>query len=241
MYPDIEIYNSLVYSENPSSRWRNMEMFGHMQRTDQYKIDQSNLLFCYNMFLKSLKKSKSFSFGYEHDAILYALDGVEEPIDLVNIDHHDDYLCAMYCRSDGKWDGLDRERQEIINHGMVNEGNWIAYLDTKGILERVLWIHNPNSNNVAKVDYIEDKINLIHGTKDQCEIHNYEYDHVFVCLSPQYMPQEHWHYFAMFITAYEEFTGKDANVSQWMLKKFCEEKRLKEHGDKLIQDVKLGR
>ena len=55
----------------------------------------------------------------------------------------------------------------------------------------------PNYQNVEKENYKFD---------------NYNFDHIFVCMSPQYIPPNHWHYFYMFISAFEEFTGKDAII-----------------------------
>ena len=41
---------------------------------------------------------------------------------------------------------------------------------------------------------------------------DYKFDNVFVCLSPQYVPRTHWHYFTMFMMAYEEQTGKSIDI-----------------------------
>ena len=48
--------------------------------------------------------------------------------------------------------------------------------------------------------------------KENYKFDNYNFDHIFVCMSPQYIPPNHWHYFTMFISAFEEFTGKDAII-----------------------------
>ena len=88
MGPVIELYNGLMFNENPTIRW---EQF--FNKTDfnesHFRIDQSNLLFCYNTFLKALRNCDSVSFGYEHDSILFSI-AEHENIDLINIDHHDD-------------------------------------------------------------------------------------------------------------------------------------------------------
>ena len=69
MGPVIEIYNALWYDDNPGIRWEQL-----FNRTDfnesHFRIDQSNLLFCYNTFLKALRNCDSVSFGYEH-CLLY--------------------------------------------------------------------------------------------------------------------------------------------------------------------------
>ena len=63
MGPVIELYNGLMFNDNPTLRW---EQF--FNRTDfnesHFRIDQSSLLFCYNTFLKALRNCDSVSFGY---------------------------------------------------------------------------------------------------------------------------------------------------------------------------------
>ena len=41
---------------------------------------------------------------------------------------------------------------------------------------------------------------------------DYKFDNVFISLSPQYVPKTHWHYFTMFMMAYEEMTGKEIEL-----------------------------
>jgi len=48
-------------------------------------------------------------------------------------------------------------------------------------------------------------------TREDFHIFNTEFDHIFVCCSPQYMPKNHWHYFTMFILAYEIFSNKEVD------------------------------
>ncbi len=49
---------------------------------------------------------------------------------------------------------------------------------------------------------------------------DYNFDHIFVCLSPQYVPKNHWHYFTMFIMAYEQITGKTVDINSFAKRKF---------------------
>ena len=89
MAPSIEIYNNLIYDYNPSTRWRNI--FDQTALRDSHIfIDQGNLLFCFDTFLKALVQScDSVSFGYEHDSILFDIKDFSD-MHLINIDHHDD-------------------------------------------------------------------------------------------------------------------------------------------------------
>ena len=90
MGPTIEIYNSEEFHSNPVLRWENF-----FKRTDfdenSFFIDQGALIYCYDLFLKSLKNNPTVVFGYEHDQILYQIGNLEN-IDLINIDHHDDVM-----------------------------------------------------------------------------------------------------------------------------------------------------
>ena len=52
MSPTIELYNSLLYDRNPSVRWKKLFDNTHFKE-NHLIIDQSNLLFCFDVFLKA--------------------------------------------------------------------------------------------------------------------------------------------------------------------------------------------
>ena len=55
MGPVIELYNGLRFDDNPTKRWE--DFFSETDFNEShFRIDQSNLLFCYNIFLKSKTK-----------------------------------------------------------------------------------------------------------------------------------------------------------------------------------------
>ena len=101
-------------------------------------------MFCYNTFLKSLKNCKNVSFGYDHDSILYQISDFSN-VDLINIDHHDDVFAADY--NDEYHQFLEKEYSEIVESNKVHEGNWVAWLASKGKLKSYTWIGNQNSGN----------------------------------------------------------------------------------------------
>lgn len=222
MWPDINFYNSMLYDANPTIRWKKMESYfkdsNDTKRT--YNIDQANLMFVFNTFLKAIKMCNSVSFGYEHDAILYELEKEKyTDIDLYHIDHHDDFLNGHYGENGEGYEGFAKEYYFMENQYMLDEGNWGAWLHIQKKLSSFLWIHNPNvvfSLDQDRWKYVYDKMEgefYMHKRGEVEEnIHKVRFDHIFVCLSPQYIPPEHWHYFGMFINAYEEFTGKEANI-----------------------------
>lgn len=241
MAPSIEIIYGMFHDENPSTRWRNLYE-GTSIRDHHLQIDTTNLMFCYNLFLKSLKKSKSVSFGYDHDDILYYIDKFQD-IDLINIDHHDDVFSGDFtnlCKTQDE--SIGKEYGEIINSNRVHEGNWIAWLASKNKINSCLWVRNENSRNVKRNPYNEKIVpNYSDCLKEEFNLDNYNFDHIFVCLSPQYIPQIHWHYFSMFITAYEEFTGKGASILSWATKKYELELRHSKVTDEILHQCSNGR
>ena len=211
MGPVIELYNGLMYDHNPTLRWEQL-----FNRTDfnesHFRIDQSNLLFCYNTFLKALRNCDSVSFGYEHDSILFSIADYKD-IDLINIDHHDDVFGGDYIREMSEEDAYKTEFYEIMNHDRVHEGNWGAWLGGHNKLKSFTWIGNKNSINKCRNRINAEVVpNYVNIEKEDYKFDNYNFDHIFVCMSPQYIPPNHWHYFAMFVSAFEEFAGKDAII-----------------------------
>jgi len=235
MGPVIEIYQSLFWENNPDVRWKFLYDYSDFKESHFY-IDQSSLLFCYDIFLKSIKNSKNVSFGYSHDSILYSI-SKHDNLHVVNIDHHDDIFHVSfdnYQKSDNSdRDVLKLEYDMILNHNHVNEGNWGSWLFSKNKLNSFTWIHNKTSRNVSKVPFIKELMGskFEHYLQTDYEFIDYNFDEIFVCLSPQYIPKNHWHYFSMFIIAYEEITGKKVNIIPD--KKF----ELKEQYEKVTDEV----
>jgi hypothetical protein len=211
MGPTIQLYNGLFYNDNPTIRWR--ELFSKSDfKENHFYIDQSNLMFCFNVFLKALKNCQSVSFGYEHDSILFSIKDYSD-IDLINIDHHDDVFGGDYTNTMPDEHAYSKEYFEINNDNRVHEGNWGAWLASKNKLKSFTWIGNNNSSNKIRNSFNCQVIpNYLNVEKEDYKFTDYNFDHIFVCLSPQYVPKNHWHYFAMFISAFEEIVGKDATI-----------------------------
>ena len=134
--------------------------------------------------------------------------------DSINIDHHDDVLGGSYI-TDAVYSpegALSKEYFDLCENGRVNESNWIAWLVNEKKLKSYTWICNQNSNK-SKNFVIERLISeYVTIEKEDYKSENYKFDHIHVCLSPQYTPKNHWHYFSMFINTYEHFHGKDARI-----------------------------
>ncbi len=215
MAPCIELYHGLQWCENPNSRWSGLYDNTNFKE-HQFYIDQANLLYCYDLFLKALGNCKSVSFGYEHDELLYVLQDKED-IEIINIDHHDDIFGEDY---DGN---VEREYVGLVKHDRVNEGNWGAWLHTQKKLDSFTWIRNENSRNFNQNNDLNKEVlgkKYKAFLRDDYEFEDYNFDHIFVCLSPQYVPKNHWHYFTMFIMAYEQITGKTVDINSFAKRKF---------------------
>ena len=195
-----------AFEMNSIRRWSKFMEESPFDRS-HFFIDTSNLMFCFNTFLRALKSSPKVSFGYDHDSILFSIDK-EENIDLINIDQHDDVFHGM-------GDSPDDEYEMVTKYGIINEGNWGIWLHSVGKLNSFTWIMNENSDpqggrNARDKKYLGDSYQYY--LKQDYQFDGYDFDHIFVCLSPQYIHPDHWHYFSMFISAYEEFSGKDAII-----------------------------
>lgn len=218
MWPDIKMYNNFLYDTNPTGRWKRMEDANYMNAKRKFDIDRGNLMFIYNLFLQAIQKCDSVSFGYEHDAILYELDKEKyKDIDLIHIDHHDDYVNGWY--DDEGYKGFEKEFVFVEHQYYLDEGNWAAWLKQHKKLKSFLWVHNPNVKfdlKHPKVKFIYDSMENEYYMHEREEVRDniskMKYDHIFVCLSPQYIPPDHWHYFGMFVNAYEAFSGKKATI-----------------------------
>ena len=211
MGPTIELYNGLFHNDDPAVRWDALFNRSDFKETHLY-IDQSNLLFCFNTFLKAIKNCDNVSFGYEHDSILFAIADCKD-IDLINIDHHDDVFSEEYVGKMSDEDAYKTEFYEILKYNRVHEGNWGAWLGGNNKLKSFTWIGNENSANKVHNQYNAEVVpNYQNIEKENYNFDDYNFDHIFVCMSPQYIPPNHWHYFGMFVSAFEEFSGKDAII-----------------------------
>lgn len=239
MAPCIELYNSIFFDSNPRTRWQNLYENTPL-REGLFEVDISNLMYCYNTFLKAIKKCNNVAFGYDHDSILYYISEYSD-IELINIDHHDDVFAGDF-DDDYHENSLNKEYHEILYSDRVHEGNWIAWLASKQKLSSYTWIGNPNSKNKSRNESNSNFIpNYLNVEKESYQIVDYNFDHVFVCLSPQYIPHKHWHYFSMFMTAYEEFTGNDARIKTWSNKVFEAENRYSQTTDEILYQCSTGR
>ena len=206
-----EFYTSGMYDipkdEQPVIKWKMYQSkMPEVFQSMSHKIDTDNYDFCLRTFLRALKNCDNVHFGYDHDNILYGLEGHTD-IEVVNIDHHSDILSnGMEC--------TEQEIDMIDNDERVTEGNWGYYLQSQDRLKSFHWILNLASeefNDALLGDMVfGDKFSW--SFKEDYDFGDYKFDQIFVCISPGYVPPLHWHMGATFIRVYEELTGKKVNI-----------------------------
>ena len=128
-------------------------------------------------------------------------------------------------------------REHFETEGDLDEGNWGAWLEQQGKLKSMHWVGPPEINKGNWTDflyYVDTKSNFSAGIKEELGDIDYNFDHVYMCLSPQYVPQQHWHYFSMFISAYEELTGKKAVIH---IDKYGDSIRLKKPHEQIVKQI----
>jgi hypothetical protein len=238
MSPTIELYQELYFNDNPLTRW-DLLYNGSDFRESHLYIDQANLLFCYETFLKALKNCSNVKFGYEHDSILYELCDKKD-LDIINIDHHDDYVSLEF---DQFQNPLEMEHKFVSEYDRVHEGNWVSWIHSNEKLKKYTWIYNETSKNLNRNRYNIDSMGekYEYYLKEEYNFEDYNFDYIFVCLSPQYVPKNHWHYFTMFIMAYEQYTGQKVDMKSFANKKFEFELRYKQITDEILYKRPDGR
>ncbi len=190
--------------EQPVIKWRqiqdvNREEFKHICS----QIDIENYQFCLRLFLRAFNQCQDVRFGYDHDAILFGLEGHTD-IEVVNIDHHSDILSGSTDEQvEMYW--IDKEER-------VTEGNWAYYLQSQDRLKSFHWILSRTSEEWTDIEVGKEILNNFSWSlKEEYDFGDYKFDQIFICLSPSYIPPLHWHMMATFISIYEEVTGNRLN------------------------------
>lgn len=229
MNKSIDLYDNIGWDDIPSIRWKNY--YDHIKNEKEYVdlvIDEKNLFYCFNIFLKAIQNTHNITFSFNHDSILDELVKYDS-IDLINIDHHDDIIYPHGFDSDDPYSSIKvmqslYENYNSISHSNVlHEGNWVSFLNINKKINSYTFIGNEDSIDFdkEKLKFVKEHIpNFDFYTKDQYKFDDYNFDYVFVCLSPQYIPPCHWHYFTLFLNACETITGKSFDFDEMSIRKF---------------------
>lgn len=198
--------NKQIPDVQPVVQWKHLQSrMPEVFETISQKIDIDNYDFCLRTYLRALKHCHNVYFGYDHDNILYGLEGHTD-IEIVNIDHHSDILTNT--RS-----SPEEEIKQIDEDERVVEGNWGYYLQSQGRLKSFHWIMNETTEEFLDTMHGHKYLNnFTWGFKNDYDFGDYKFDQIFVCLSPSYIPPLHWHMMSTFIKVYEELSGKKIDI-----------------------------
>ena len=204
--------------DNPVARWKSFRDHTNIPYESVF-IDSDKVEYCWDVYQKALKHCDDVMFGYDHDAILYRLE-MDDAYDLeiINIDYHGDmsngepYHGNLHLFNNDTQEALDYEYSNY-QCGKVMEGNWVGWLGWKQKLNEYTWIHGTQSEGsqdptVKSVYDDSGHYSWKDRIKEDYEFDNYEFDFIFVCLSPMYIPQKFWNIFPKYLTEYEKVKGK---------------------------------
>lgn len=199
------------YDMWPVIKWQ--QLFEDHPNEFSHNINLEHYHFCLRTYIRAILNCHDVYFGYDHDNILYGLEG-HDNLDIINIDHHDDVFSGVFRVSEH--DGVANSKNEIKilrSYNRVMEGNWVMWLQTQGRLNSYTWIGDPNSENVDHIPFATEHLNKFkYATREDYEFDDYKFDQIFVCLSPGYIPPLQWHMMGTFMTIYEELTGKKVDL-----------------------------
>jgi len=231
MGPSIAKYEDHFWNDNAGTRWETFfrEHKPNVKESD-LPFDKGHLFYLFKLFNKCLHNGTEVSFAYDHDNILYSI-GDKTDLEIINIDHHHDVLYHGYGihepnLPDGTPSnkGNKHEFYHSKHNNDVDEGSWIAYLRTQDRVKSYTWITSQNAiDGVSELDmeYYKSLIpNMRVTTKEEYDILDYDFDHMHLCLSPQYIPPVHWHLYTLFLISYETYTGKKVDLGEIGNKKF---------------------
>jgi|SaaInlStandDraft_3_1057020.scaffolds.fasta_scaffold25231_3 hypothetical protein len=159
--------------------------------------NRHNVRYIFDLFMKSIMNNDNIVFGYHHDAILNHIDlESKEKIFLMNVDHHHD---QGYC------DYHDIQTN-LMNES--DEGAWVNLLQDR--IKEYIWVKNKNSE-VNKLNPPYPSFSCEY--KDAPKFgEDHKWDLIYVCLSPSYTSDVHWHYFYLLVDMYRNLKNKEATI-----------------------------
>lgn len=198
MYPCIKLYNDKVGGkENPTLLWNNLTNYYNIGQNLFY--DAKTLHDISLLMIQAIQKGAKFIPITNHEEIIDYLKtqnllNTENPISLTNIDfHHDIYY----------------NDESILATKYFNDyncANWIGYLLIQKYLADLIWYKAPNSDlcQINSVDELfQDRIS-IKSIQNLNDVNSQNYDYVFFCLSPQWIPYHFTHLFTLLCDIFNE-------------------------------------
>lgn len=176
MAPCIKLYNDLCTgSENPTVSWKIIE---HERNIEPFlNYDAESLLQIAKIIKANTKNGAKFINVRDHQDIINFLPN-DKMIDLTNIDFHHDILYNINSMID------------ITDMGKYNCSNWVYYLYAEKVLNSYTWVKAPQSDLLdPNIDFPNYEI----LTRTDLGKIKDDFDMVFFCLSPQWVPYKFHH------------------------------------------------
>ena len=162
MGPSIGIYNNWVGGEDTTVD-NIIKQFSCLSLPDA-DLDKYRLL---THFINSVDADK-ISFITRHREMERFVSEFDEPIELVNIDHHHDI------------DYFGKDTEEVL------DGNWVKYYFDNNKISKYCWINNVNSD--PPTDEVISKYPHEHFYFSQEILDELHPDKLILCLSPEWVP-----------------------------------------------------
>jgi hypothetical protein len=189
MHPSIDLYNEEIFAdEDPDELWKDLEETYHYQEHSTLSYDEKTVLELAKLIHKN--KSKPFHFITSHEEIVTILKNSptynQENYNLVNIDFHHD---LWYTEEDFPY---------IVKEDGYDCTNWLGYLYLKKKIAQMTWMKAPNSSKPnLKIYGGKFQLNTL-TLREFFRLEEQDFDEVFVCLSPQWIPPQHRFFYEIF-------------------------------------------
>ena len=195
-----KLVDNISYNDFTNKRWGEFYKNTYYSE-DHFKVNIDNWLFILDVYTKAIAECSNVAFGYEHDSILFDLQDVDEPINILNIDHHHD-ICYV-----------NEQYSEVIEYDIVSQADWVLWLVKNKNLASYTWVGNQNSTQLD-TDVVQLNWNFNPLLKEGLKMDTYNFDYIYICASPQYLAPHHWYHFDIMKMLYKNICGLDPKVHQ---------------------------
>ena len=188
MYHCIKLYNNFsAGNANPTQLWQQLE--------DEYEISQhlnydatvlNNILI---LMIKNVQNNAKFIPIKSHEELITYLENNqllnENECEVTNIDFHHDILYQ------------EADLAQIKYFNKKTCANWVGYLNIHNYLKNITWVKAPNSDNYTWIENDNIKDKLIIETLNNIINLDSNYDYIFFCESPQWVPYKYHHLYTL--------------------------------------------
>lgn len=193
MYPCIKLYERQTSGDaNPVSLWSHLN---HEFNIDSFvRYDAQVLKNIAKLIQNNVKNGAKLYNIDEHHGIVHELKGQEnyndETYELTNIDFHHDLWYS------------DNDKIDAADFDTYRCNNWIGYLYLQKKLDNLVWVKAPNS----EMPVIESEEVIINEIKTLGAISELatDFDEIYFCFSPQWVPHQYRHIFDLITSLIKE-------------------------------------